>query len=182
MSETAFQKRVAILSRLGVTAWALRPNKRAPLHLLVFKSELIAGTRICLIQNRSELYENSRKKFGSIIENAMRAINFFKESEKFLPLSTQASNSDISCTSALTEELLRISPGVVFICDQSIISYMVTNNLKDFGIGEDCVLDKVDIPVVEIPTPNVLLTDFREKRRFWRQLVKIKSFLLEVKR
>ena len=51
------------------------------------------------------------------------------------------------------------------------------NNRKKFDVGETCVLDDLDIPVVEFSAPSILLRDFREKRRFWKQLVELEAFL-----
>ena len=118
----------------------------------------------------------------SILEGAMRAINFEIQSEQFVLSSPLALASNESGRSDLVDLVKSIQPGVVLISDDSIAGHLFTNNRTKLDIGEICLLDDLDIPVVEFTATSILLRDFREKRRLWRQLVELEAFVLEVSR
>jgi hypothetical protein len=172
------EKKFNILSVLGITPLVLRTNKRVPLHVLSYNSKDVSNIKICVIQIKSESDGAPHTKSYSILEDAMRAINFEIQSEQFLLSSPRALAPNESCGSDLLSLLKSIQPRVVLICDDSITGHLRTNNRKKFGVGETCVLDNLDTPIVEMAAPRILLRDFREKRRLWKQLVELEAFVL----
>ena len=164
-----------ILSALGIRPLILRANRRIPLHILSCSSRNVSGVKLCVIQIKSDTV--AQTKFHSILEDAMRAINFEIQSEQFLLSSNRALAFNESCSSDLVGLVKSIQPEAVLISDDTIASHLFTNNRKKFDVGETCVLDDLDIPVVEFSAPSILLRDFREKRRFWKQLVELEAFL-----
>lgn len=172
-------KKSNTLSFLGITPLVLRENKRVPLHILSCNSRSASSVKICVIQIKSEIDRAVQGRSFSILENAMRAINFEIESEKFVLSSPRAPAPIEGCNSDLVDLVKNIQPGAVLISNESITDHLFTNNRKKFGIGETSVLDDLDIPIIEITAPSILLGDYREKRRLWKKLVQLKAFLLE---
>lgn len=164
-----------ILSALGIRPLILRANRRIPLHILSCSSRNVSSVKLCVIQIKSDTV--AQTKFHSILEDAMRSINFEIQSEQFVLSSNRELASNESCSSDLVGLVKSIQPEVVLISDDTIASHLFTNSRKKFDVGETCVLDDLDIPVVEFSAPSILLRDFREKRRLWKQLVELEAFL-----
>ena len=164
-----------ILSALGIRPLSLRENRRIPLHILSCSSRNVSSVKLCVIQIKSDTV--AQTKFHSILEDAMRSINFEIQSEQFVLSSNRELASNESCSSDLVGLVKSIQPEVVLISDDTIASHLFTNSRKKFDVGETCVLDDLDIPVVEFSAPSILLRDFREKRRLWKQLVELEAFL-----
>jgi len=171
-----------ILSALGIKPLVLRKNRQVPLHVLSCNNKTAGNVKICVIQIRNESDRVVLKKFYSILEDAMRTINFEIQLEQFVLSSPRALASNESCGSELVGLIKSIRPGAVLISDDSMASHLFIDNRKKFDLGEICVLDDLDIPVVEFCAPSILLRDFREKRRLWKQLVQLEAFLLEAPR
>ena len=164
-----------ILSALGIRPLILRANRRIPLHILSCSSRNVSSVKLCVIQIKSDTV--AQTKFHSILEDAMRSINFEIQSEQFVLSSNRELASNESCSSDLVGLVKSIQPEAVLISDDTIASHLFTNSRKKFDVGETCVLDDLDIPVVEFSAPSILLRDFREKRRLWKQLVELEAFL-----
>jgi hypothetical protein len=171
MPKKTLEKRANVLSTLGITPWVLRANKQIPLHLLSFLSEIRDEVKICVIQIQSERDASVLRKQKTILQNAMSSINFEVRAENVISSSVEACDFD------LADQLQIINPSVLLVTDHLIVRHLNTKNLRKAEIGEICVLDKLEIPVIEIPSPGILLEDFREKKYLWSRLLEIQTFL-----